>query len=470
MFGISFFGVTPGFSQKDFCSDETLLPIIRACSELYTLDQFTVKLPAGGTLRVFSGQMAGEHRISFIAQYRHAIEYGGNRDGGHYGVGIWLVDSWIDSAVLSLLNRTIDFLRHELINAEGRFFRTFEQVDWDKSPVRSYLDELNKYRIALPPIEEDITPHQGARKLLLVDKIDTIESSSASLQLESVIGFFGQYWGTLCNRVIYQSFDSNVIKAIRQLSRLELTTLNKLATQYQTRLARTASNIPTSRQQSDSQLQVPGVDAGSISSMPTTIPVRDYYSQTPTRSPAKPTSGTRQADAVTSGRKRSAGFLAKLEYLGRFISDVCNQVLTLCRENVFSIVAAIILVLIAAPFLLLPSAENPILNHAFTKRQNNSRNSSVTTSEKKPSTVETPNPTEGQPTSNAIPPGAEGPCLRTNDPSLPEEVERRKKIQDLERIQRLLEKNDMDLKKSDLELITTLIKRARASLRCPELK
>ena len=443
MFGISFFGVTPGFSQKHFCSSEMLLPIIRACSELYTLDQFTVALPAGGTLFVFSGQMVGEHRITFMAQYRHAIEYKGSREGGHYGIGIWLVDSWVSSAVLGLLNKIVNFLQHELVDADGKFFRTFEQVDWGRGPVEGFIQELNEYQTPLPPLRDDITPYDGARKLLLVDEVGTIEFSLTSVQLAKAMEFFAQDWMLLFSRVIYQSSDPNVIKATRNLNRLELTSLDKLVKQYQARLARVTSDSLSSRQRSDSQpqLSLPTMDAdpSAGSSFPTTMPVRDDPGPTATRTRAKSADST-QTSGAASVEKRFAAFLAKLRKLRHVILNSSNQSLRLRPADAF----IAILTLTAIAFLLVPHSDILQFYHALTGFQKNSRNPSVITSSPTASTRESGLTKHQQQSSDATPEGAQVPCQRTNDPSVPDGLGDRRifsiKVQELEsRIQRVLD-------------------------------
>lgn len=271
MLGISFFGVTPGFSQKDFCvGGSDLIKIIRDCGELYILDQFTVRLPPAGALYVFGGEIIDGHTVSFIGQFRHAIEYRGSREGGHYGAGIWLVDMWLDERAIYLLDEIVEALRIQLIDSDERVIRTFEQIDWGMAPA--FLHQLERYSTFPPLNQESSTFNRKGRKLLLAE--DTSASDyNASPFLSRMIQFFGHRWGLIRNRIIYASFEPNVTKAIRDLNRLETISFDELETAYYASEQHASSAITKT---TEPQIFTP-VGAGSDPNFPIALSTRDDY-------------------------------------------------------------------------------------------------------------------------------------------------------------------------------------------------
>lgn len=236
MIGISFFGVTPGFVQRDFAfGEQDLASTIYACRELSTLDQFSVRLPPAGTLHVFGGQVVDGRRVSFLGRFRRAIEYRGTRDGGHYGVGLWLVDRWAeDPAVTTLLDRMMRFLQRRLVDADGRVQRTFDEIDWTEADA--FLDQLHGASTGLADGTERRNLEGRPRKLLLAED-EACGPNEREPSLRHIVRYLGSNWDDLENRIVYASFDAPVIQAIRSLSRVSLTTFDDLVADDARRLS-----------------------------------------------------------------------------------------------------------------------------------------------------------------------------------------------------------------------------------------
>lgn len=221
MIGLSFFGVTPGFVRKDISLDPKRLGgFIQACEELYTLDQFTVRIPRNGSLNAIGGGEFPEGRISFIAHFRHAVEYRGDREGGYYGVGLWVLDGWLDGAgAEALLTKALDFLASRLVDERAHVVRIFDDIDWTKADP--LLDELAALRRSLPPSRADRADADVERKLLIIGQSKE-RHLGGSVEFASYIDVIGTTWGLIANRVLYFSFDPDVTSAIQRINRIRV--------------------------------------------------------------------------------------------------------------------------------------------------------------------------------------------------------------------------------------------------------
>jgi hypothetical protein len=351
MFGVSFFGVTPGFTHRDFCSEDTILPsIIRECTGLYTLDQFTVRLPRNGTLYIFGGQIVDERHVTFIGLYRHAIEYKGSREGGHYGVGIWLVDSWLGRdardvrAVLDFLDQMMGFLSDQLVDAEGRVIRTFEQMDWGAAPA--LLQTLGEYRIRSAPMRDGECFDGMRRKFLLAHDAKPNAPDSTRKILSQIIQLFGTDPVILRDRVIYTSFDESIVQAIRELNRVEVINYDNFIERYIKDLEKRNPDPTSDANQRQSSLVLTEGEGHSRLSIRPTIPVRDDYGDNAGRSTARSSSKS----PIHNG-KSSSRFHERPSSFNRSTSDIVAQLLKLSRVNIASSVAGALLAIVVFVFV-----------------------------------------------------------------------------------------------------------------------
>lgn len=300
MLGISLFGVTPGYTKRDFSIEsERLSPIIQACSELYLLDQFSVSVPPDGTLHVLGGRIVRNRAVSFIGRFRHAVELGGNRHGGHFGAGVWMVDEWLDGKdVASVINRMLALIQERMIDDAGRFIRTFDQVDW--SDAQSLLTDLDGYRTGPPQGRHDSAPEHRSSKLLLTGDA---QKEGDERPIVEIIRSLANQWDTLGNRVIYVSFDKAVVDAIRRLNRIEISTFEELKKQDAQRQTR-RNGRPRWEEEEPSKTppSTTHVDDNQDQLVNFTIPIRSDEGRTSLRSD--------KAEPQRSGAKALRNFLS----------------------------------------------------------------------------------------------------------------------------------------------------------------
>ncbi len=464
MFGVSFFGVTPGFTEKDFCSDDAMLSIIQECTGLYTLHQFTVTLPRNGTLYIFGGQMVDTRHVTFIGLYRHAIEYKGSREGGHYGVGIWLVDSWIGPDVIGFLDEMMVFLSGQLVNVEGQVIRTFEQMDWGAAPA--LLRKLGEYRTASAPMRDGVFFDGMGRKFLLTHEVKPNAPHSMRDLLSHMVYFFGREPVILRDRVIYTSFDASTVQAIRDLHRVEVLSYEGFVEQYKNDLERHSSGLTSNANQSRSSFPLAEDDDRSDLSIRPTIPVRDDYGGNERRSTIRSPSRS-PAHNRTLGGKSSSKFLDRPSGSYRWISDVVAQTLKLLRENIFSIVAVVLIVTLTV-FLLIPRSDISHFFRSLTTAQV-TRHNNISKTESKGS--------EGKPeTSNATNRGKQLQCLELKipPPDTSDKDARLKSITDIDGKIRNFLKTKLryydEFDRGDMQVLNGLVQRERDYLRCLEGK
>jgi hypothetical protein len=460
MFGVSFFGVTPGFTHRDFCSDGALPSIIQECAGLYTLDQFTVRLPRNGTLYIFGGRMVDARHVTFIGLYRHAIEYKGSREGGHYGVGIWLVDSWIrpEGSVSGFLDRMIGFLGDQLVDPDGRVIRTFEQMDWGTVPV--LLRELGGWRIDSVPMRDDVFFDGMGRKFLLAHEVKPIAPHSMRDLLSHMVYFFGREPVILRDRVIYTSFDTDTIRAIRDLNRVEVLSYEGFVEQYKNDLERHSSRLTSDANEPRSSFPLAEDDDRSDLSIRPTIPVRDDYTDNPRRSTAKSSSRSPVYD-----RKSSSRLLNRPS--DQSTSGVVAQMLKLLRVNTATAVAGGVLTLMV--FLVVQGPD--ILDFLRSRGQNKSPIVSAVPHNQNLSKTNSKDHEEKQEPPNAANPEKDLQCLKLKNPppGTSDKDARLKSITEIDGQIKDFLKNKAryyEFNKGDMQVLNGLVQRERDYLRC----
>lgn len=445
MFGVSFFGVTPGFTHKDFCSDAALPSIIQECAGLYTLDQFTVRLPRNGTLYIFGGRMVDARHVTFIGLYRHAIEYKGSREGGHYGVGIWLVDAWLDSEVnvLGFLDEMMEFLSDQLVNAEGRVIQTFEQMDW--GAARAFQQRLDGYCSDPGPFGDDVFFDGKGRKFLLVHEKKINDPDSMRALLSQMVKFFGRAPAILRDRVIYTSFDASIIQAFRDLNRVEIISYADFVEQYDRESRR--SGLTSDADQPQSPFVPTDDDGQSDRSSLTTIRIHDDNGDNAWRSTAR--SSSKSTRTYSRFQDKPPGF-------NRSTSDVLAQMLT--RANLTAGMLVIVAVLVLSQSL-----------DIFGFRSSAPSNSRYVA--ERPLTKESPKEIDRKrDSSNATNSGTGSPCQRgdssligppPNPPDIRQSLNRIK-----ERFEAKEAKQGTYLVRRDLDMLSPLVQRELAYLNC----
>jgi hypothetical protein len=144
MFAISLIGVTPEFEIVSFGK----LPF-QLADDWIIVSPGEVELAKGQSLYLVSRRQVDQYTLTWIGLYRYAKELGGNRTGGYYGAGIWLVDQVASGnhvvKLLALLAEQVNLLAMQ----NDQFLRPLSSIQEHIRFPKIEIDQVKQSRTNL---------------------------------------------------------------------------------------------------------------------------------------------------------------------------------------------------------------------------------------------------------------------------------------------------------------------------------